>query len=450
MNLLSLAWASLLSRKANAVLTVAAIAISVMLLLGVERVSEQTRAGFANTISGTDLVVGARSGQVNLLLFSVFHIGNPTANVSWQNYQHWRDHDQVAWAVPIALGDSFRGHPVIATDHGFFEHVQYGQRQHLRFVEGTSFSTNEDAVIGARVARQQSLTVGDELVVAHGTGRVSFHQHDDDPLMVRGVLAPTGTPIDNAVFIPLQALATMHGEADHQHGDHLGSEDASPERPSFSSQQVPAEEPDKHEATEHEHEHEHEDDHSHSYPIDSLSAFYLGLHSQPRAIFMQRLISTWGQEPLTAAMPGATLQEMWRTLNVFERALAIVSGFVLLTGLIGMLATLLASLQERRREMAVLRSIGAGPGTVFALLVSEAFVLTLLGIIAGLGLLYAGLWGLTPWIEQTFGIVVQVGWPSVIEWQRLVIVLIAATAISCIPAWRAYRNSLADGLSIRL
>src|SRR5690554_4805543 len=109
MNLLKLALASLRSRKANACLTVAAIAISSMLLLGVERVSQQTRAAFASTISGTDLIVGARSGPANLLLFSVFHIGYPAADVSWQSYTHWRDHDQVSWSIPIALGDSFRG-----------------------------------------------------------------------------------------------------------------------------------------------------------------------------------------------------------------------------------------------------------------------------------------------------------------------------------------------------
>ncbi|RUO27941.1 ABC transporter permease [Aliidiomarina sedimenti] len=437
MKLFKLAWASLLSRKANALLTVVAIAISVMLLLGVDRVSQQTRAGFANTISGTDLIVGARSGPVNLLLFSVFHIGYPSSNVSWDAYAHWREHEQVAWSIPIALGDSFRGHPVIATDHNFFDHFQYGQRQSVQFAEGHPFEHSAEAVLGARVAKEQGLRPSDEVVISHGTGSVSFHQHDEDPVQISGVLAPTGTPLDNAVFIPLVGLATMHGE-------HQAEEPQSP--PSFSQQSVPQED----EEHEHEHEHEHEVALDSEQPIDSLSAFFVGLHSQPRAIFMQRMINTWGQEPLTALMPGATLQELWRTLNMFERVLAIVSGFVLLTGLIGMLATLLASLQERRREMAVLRSLGAGPGTIFSLLVSEAFVLTVTGIGVGVALLYAALYALAPWIEYSFGVVIHISWPSVVEWQRMAIVLVAGTVISCLPAWRAYRNSLADGLTIKL
>lgn len=455
MNLFRLAWASLISRKANALLTVLAIAISVMLLLGVERVSEQTRAGFANTISGTDLIVGARSGPVNLLLFSVFHIGNPAANVNWASYEHWREHDQVAWTIPIALGDSYRGHPVVATDENFFQHFQYGRQQAIHFGQGSAFSQTDHAVIGARVARAHQLGIGDDLIISHGTGSVSFHQHDDDPMHISGILAPTGTPIDNAVLIPLPALAAMHGEG-HHHEEEPAPLDFTEQKPSFNGQSIDEEEHD-HDDSSHSHEHAH--DHAHQSeslaslsgaPVDSLSAFFVGLHSKPRAIFMQRTINTWSQEPLTALMPGATLQELWRTLNMFERTLAIVSAFVLLTGLIGMLATLLASLQERRREMAVLRSLGAGPKTVFALLVSEALVLTLIGIGLGVAMLYAAMFMLAPWLETSFGIVINIGAPSWVEWQRMAIVFFAGFVISCLPAWRAYRNSLADGLTIKV
>lgn len=449
MKLFRLALASLLSRKSNALLTIFAIAISVMLLLGVERVSQQTRAGFANTISGTDLIVGARSGSVNLLLYSVFHIGNPTANVSWQTYEHFANHPQVEWSVPIALGDSVRGFPVVATEPHYFDYFRYARQQSLAFADGQAFA-REQAVLGAQVARQLGLTVGSELVVAHGTGSVSFHEHDDHPLIISGILERTGTPVDQAIFIGLRDLDIMHGghehEHEHDHSQHEHSHDH-----------------------EHEHEHEHEHDHAHEQhehshghdqpheteshsaqpPIPGISAFLVGLQSRPRAVFMQREINTYRDEPLTAIMPGSTLQELWRTLSGFETALSIVSGFVLLTGLIGMLATLLASLRERRREMAVLRAIGAGPKTIFSLLISEAVFLTTIGIAVGVALLYGLILALAPWIQTSFGIVVELGTISPEEWQRMGIVLAASFVISCIPAWRAYRNSLADGLSMR-
>lgn len=421
MKLFRLSLASLLSRKSNALLTIFAIAISVMLLLGVERVSQQTRAGFANTISGTDLIVGARSGSVNLLLYSVFHIGNPTANVSWQTYEHFANHPQVEWSVPIALGDSVRGFPVVATEPHYFDYFRYARQQSLAFADGQAFA-REEAVLGAQVARQLGLNVGSELIVAHGTGSVSFHEHDDHPLIISGILERTGTPVDQAIFIGLRDLDIMHGGHGHDH--------------------------------EHDHDHEHGHDHeaesgSVQPPIPGISAFLVGLQSRPRAVFMQREINTYRDEPLTAIMPGSTLQELWRTLSGFETALSIVSGFVLLTGLIGMLATLLASLRERRREMAVLRAIGAGPKTIFSLLVSEAVFLTAIGIAVGVALLYGLILALAPWIQSSFGIVVELGTISPEEWQRMGIVLAASFVISCIPAWRAYRNSLADGLSMR-
>ncbi|MCH8502375.1 MAG: ABC transporter permease [Aliidiomarina sp.] len=458
MKLFRLSLASLLSRKSNALLTIFAIAISVMLLLGVERVSQQTRAGFANTISGTDLIVGARSGSVNLLLYSVFHIGNPTANVSWQTYEHFANHPQVEWSVPIALGDSVRGFPVVATEPHYFDYFRYARQQSLAFAEGQAFG-REEAVLGAQVARQLGLTVGSELVVAHGTGSVSFHEHDDHPLIISGVLERTGTPVDQAIFIGLRDLDIMHGghghdhenDHDHEHHEHSHDHDHDHEHHEHSHDHDH-----DHDHEHHEHSHDHEHNHVHEAesasvqpPIPGISAFLVGLQSRPRAVFMQREINTYRDEPLTAIMPGSTLQELWRTLSGFETALSIVSGFVLLTGLIGMLATLLASLRERRREMAVLRAIGAGPKTIFSLLVSEAVFLTAIGIAVGVGLLYGLILALAPWIQTSFGIVVELGTISPEEWQRMGIVLAASFVISCIPAWRAYRNSLADGLSMR-
>lgn len=457
MRIAKLAAASLLSRKSNAVLTLMAIAISVMLLLGVERVSQETRSGFANTISGTDLIVGARSGSVNLLLYSVFHIGNPTNNITWNTYQHWANNSQVAWSVPIALGDSVRGFPVIATEPAFFEHFRYAQQQPLEFAEGQAFQRRE-AVIGAEVARQLSLQVGSNLIIAHGTGSISFHEHDDHPMQIAGVLERTGTPVDQAIYIGLRDLDIMHGGTDdhahdehkHEGHEHTGHEHTGNEHTGH-----------EHNEDEH-HEHEHQNHNTHQHhehegssqvaepPIPGISAFFVGLQSKPRAIFMQREINTYREEPLTAIMPGSTLHELWRTLSGFERALSVVSGFVLLAGLLGMLATILASLRERRREMAVLRSIGAGPGTIFTLLVSETMVLTLAGMAVGVGLLYGFIFALAPWIQSSFGIVVELSGISNAEWLRLAVVFVAGFLISLIPAWRAYRNSLSDGLSMRV
>ncbi|MAG64801.1 MAG: hypothetical protein CMK74_02860 [Pseudomonadales bacterium] len=165
---------------------------------------------------------------------------------------------------------------------------------------------------------------------------------------------------------------------------------------------------------------------------------------------LQRKINEFSGEPLLAILPGVALQELWSLLSVAEKALLLVSVFVVLTGLVGMLTAILSGLNERRREMAVLRSVGARPLHIFSLLVLEAVSLTLAGIALGLALLYAGMAVARPWLEQQYGLFLPLAWPTRSELQLLAGILAASLLMGCIPAWRAYRQALLDGLSIRL
>lgn len=415
--MMKLALASLWNRRTSAWLTVLAIAISVVLLLGVERVREQTKDNFANTISGTDLIVGPRTGSTQLLLSSVFHIGALNNTLSWESYTELQQLPGVAWHIPMALGDSVRGFPVVATTTDFFDHFRYGDKQPLRFLSGQAFADETHAVLGAEVAAKLGLNSGDELVVSHGSGGTSFSDHDAHPFRVSGVLARTGTPTDVAVYIPLAGLGLVHGE-------YIRAD----ERP----------------------DHEHDHDAADEPPVYTLSAVLLGLESKPLALRLQRQINTYKGEPLTAIMPGMALQEFWKTLRLFEQALLAISMLVVATGLLGMLTTLLASLRERRREMAVLRSVGAGPGTIFGLLISEALLLTFFGIVIGVGLLYLIIVLGGTAIQDTIGITLSATAITLNEWYLMAAILIAAGLLSLFPAWRAYRNALADGLSVKL
>lgn len=412
--MIRLAFASLMNRKTSTWLTLLAIAVSTLLLLGVERVRTQTQENFANTISGTDLIVGPRTGSTQLLLSSVFHIGAMTNAIRWESYEYLQKLPGVAWHIPIALGDSFAGYPVVATTPAYFDHFRYANQQPLKLLQGSWFSEDDPigAVVGVEVAQRMNLTVGAELTISHGAGGISFSDHDTHAFVVRGVLAATATPADQAIYIPLAGLGLVHGEF---------IDDAS-----------------------HEHEHAHEP------PVYSLSAVLIGLTNKPLALRLQRQINTYGGEPLTAIMPGLALTELWRTLNLFEKALFAVSTLVVATGLLGMLTTLLASLRERRREMAVLRAIGAGPLTIFGLLVSEAFLLTLAGVGLGIGLLFLIVHlGSNLLLEHT-GMLLRATPLTTAELTLTGAIVVAGVLLSLIPAWRAYRNALADGLTIRL
>lgn len=413
-----LALKSVLNRKATAILTILTVAVSVILLLGVERVRTEAKSSFANTISGTDLIVGGRSGQVNLLLYSVFRIGNATNNIDWKSYEEFSQHNAVKWAIPISLGDSHKGFRVMGTNHSYFENYRHGSKQPLTFQQGKEFNQLFDVVIGADVAKKLDYNIGDHIILAHGISDVAFSRHDNLPFTIVGILAPTGTPVDKTVHVSLEAIEAIH--VGWESGANLGH---TPDAETLKT---------------------------YDFQPKQITAMMVGLKSKIQTFALQREINNYRQEPLSAIMPGIALHELWGMMAVAEQALLIVSGFVVIAGLLGMLSSLLTSLQERRREMAILRAMGARPRHVFGLLISEASALTFLGITLGVSLLFALIAVVAPIVQQSYGINISISAITPHEWKLLMLVQVAGIIIGFIPAFRAYRQSLSDGMTIRI
>jgi putative ABC transport system permease protein len=417
---LGLALRSLWNRRTTALLTISAIAISVALLLGVQKLRTAAKDGFANTVSGVDLIVGARSGQLNLLLYSVFRVGDATANVSWESYQKISRHPDVAWTIPLSLGDSYRGFRVLGTTNDYFTHYRFAGERELAFAAGKPFADLYDAVLGAEVAQQLGLALGAPLVVAHGVGNVSFANHEDQPFRVAGILARTGTPVDRTVHVGLEAITAIHvdwqGGTPAPRGARLGP-DAVRQR---------------------------------DLTPDSITAFMIGMRSKVMTFTMQRAINEYRQEPLLAIIPGVALSQLWNLVGIADTALMIVAGFVVLAGLLGMLTAILTSLNERRREMAILRSVGAQPRHVFTLLIAEAGTLAACGVLAGVVLTYSAVAVARPLLESRFGIFLEIGGLTRYDFGLLGAIVGAAFLMGALPAWRAYRNTLSDGLTIRV
>ncbi len=427
--IVELAIKSLRNRKATAGLTVLSIALSVLLLLGVERIRHESRESFAATISGTDLVVGARTSPVHLLLSAVFHIGNATTNISWKSYRAIAGRPQVAWTIPLSLGDSHRGYRVLGTSSDYFEHFRFAHDRPLALAQGKAFEDEHDTVLGADVARSLKYRVGDSIVIAHGAGEVGFSLHADHPFRVAGVLARTGTPVDRTVHVTLEGLDAVH--AGHNEGyaaDPLAGALRSGRQIVAPDGQV----------------------HGEGANPRSITAFLVGLDSRGAALTMQRQINEFEGEPLIAILPAATLQELWEITGAVEKTLFAVSALVVMVGLAGMLVALLTGLDERRREMAVLRSVGARPLHVFGLILGEAAFLTALGIGLGMTALYLVLIAGRIWLESRLGLYLAVDWPSAYELELIAVVGTAGVLIGLIPAYRIYRYSLADGMTIRI
>lgn len=414
-----LTWRSIANRRMTVALTALSVALAVAMLLGVERLRNDAREGFAQTISGTDLIVGARSGPVQLLLYSVFHLGDATNNVSWDSMRKITAHPQVEWLVPISLGDSHRGFRVVGTSAEFFERYRYGRSRELGFTHGQPFDDLFEAVVGAEVAARFGYRVDQPITVSHGAGEVSFADHDDKPFTIVGVLARTGTPVDRSVFVSLEAIEAIH--VDWSGGARM---------PGVT---IPAGQVQRFDLTPKE-----------------VTAALVGLTSRVAVFRVQRFVNSFPDEPLLAILPGATLQQLWSLIGIAERALLAVSAVVVLVGLSGLVAVVVSSLGERRRELAILRAMGASPRQIFVLLALESLVISLIGCVVGLAMVQTVSLLVGPWLEAHHGLLLSAGMPSDGEWLLLGGVLAAAFVASLVPGFRAYRYSLADGMTIRV
>ena len=415
--LLKLTFNSLYARLLTVGMTVFAISLSLMLYMSVEKLRTSAYTSFTDTISQTDLIVGARTSSVQLLLYSVFRIGNATNNITWESYEDVIDKKEVAWSVPISLGDSHKGFRVMGTNSEFFKRYKFRGGQSIELEQGNNLDDLYDVIIGAGVAEKLNYSVGTPLIVSHGLQ--SFSDHDDQPFKVSGILAKTGTPVDNTVIVSLEAIEAIH--VDWSTGAKIPG------------QITPVEEIRQMDLS-----------------PKNITAALIGVNSKLQIFQLQRWINEYPEESLSSILPGVALQELWRIVGVVENLLLGISVTVIFTTLIGMTAIIFSSLNERRREMAIWRAMGASPKVVIGLLMLEALIISVMSIIVSTVMLFLTLYVLQPWIDNTYGILVNIEMLSFKDIYIFMLFIIAASLVSLIPAIRAYWFSINDGMTIKI
>lgn len=419
-SLYRLASQSAWSRRGTLFWVVISVALSTLLMLSIERLRVDARQSFRQAVSGTDLIVGPRTGSIELLLYTVFRIGSATHSISLRNIDELAQHPSVAWVVPLSLGDSHRGFAVLGTRSNYFEHFHYGDRQALRYAQGRPFGEGTrglfEAVLGSEVAARLGYHIEQRITLQHGAGDALSSDHGDKPFTVVGILAPTGTPVDRTVHVNLESLTAIH--LDWMGGAPL---------PGL---RIPAEQVGKF-----------------NLIPEEVTAALVGLKNRSAVFKVQRQVAESKDEALMAILPGVALDELWGLVGLGETALLGMSILVGLVSLVGLMAVVLAGLNERRRELAVLRAVGASPRHIAILVSLEGLWITLLGL--GLGIVLTGLLitGIAPWSQAQHGISLQLWPPTSSQMAVLLGVMVAGLAASALPAWRAYRYALADGLS---
>jgi putative ABC transport system permease protein len=355
----------------------------------------------------------------------VFRVGGATNNIKMDSVKAIAAHRAVAWTVPISLGDSHRGFAVLGTTPEYFTRFLYGDRQALVLAQGRAFTGTLDglyeAVLGAEVADALGYRLGQRITLSHGLGGLGgdlASEHGDKPFTVVGVLARTGTPVDRTVHVSLQAIEAVH--LDWAGGAPVPGMTIAPEMARKFELQP-----------------------------KQVTAALVGLKSRVAVFNVQRFVNDYEAEPLLAVLPGVALDELWTAVGIGEKALLAISALVALVSLASLVAVVLAGLNERRRELAVLRAVGAGPRQVLVLLAAEGAMVTFCGSLLGAAAAALAVEGAGPWLQQRFGITLLAGAPTPEQWGLFGAVLLAGMLASLVPGWRAYRLSLADGLSPR-
>jgi putative ABC transport system permease protein len=453
---------SLWNRRFVAALTVLSISLSVALVLGVERLRSEAKAGFANSASGIDLIVAARGNPVQILLATVFGVGSIGNGLRWDTFEMVDALPQVRWAVPISMGDNHRGFPVIGTSADYFERFRHSGGQSLEFASGGVFAGGQDAVIGSELADRFDYSLGTELVLAHGAGSVAFDVHDEAPFRVAGVLRRTGTAADRMVFVSLQGFDDLHAQRKPVEEDPLaGLGDTDGPAPgvvdrreesthAHSDDEIPVGHHAEGHAGHADDAHREDVHNEHGHNPDTINAIYVGLTDRTAVLSVQRALADYQAEPLTAVLPNVALLELWSITGTAETALRLMAAAVVLAGLVGMVVMLSAALEARRREFGILRSVGAPPVRIFGLIVLEAVLLTLAGLVVGYLLLTGVVFLADPILADNFGIRLGVGLPSANEVMLLLVVLTCGLLASLVPAARVYRMTVADGLTLRM
>ncbi|MCY0966184.1 ABC transporter permease [Parathalassolituus penaei] len=384
---------SLWHRRTTTSLVILALTLAFAVLLTVEHIRHEVRATFNGTVSGVDLIVGARTGSTNLLLYSLFGIGSPSRNISLDSLETIRQQKGVEWVVPLSMGDSHKGYRVLATNAGFLEHFHYGQQHPLEISSGHWFSAETDVVLGADVARQLGYQTGDKVVLAHGQGHTSFSHHDDHPFIVSGILKPTGTPVDQTLLIDLEGMEHMH---EHMAGAHH----------------------------------------------DEVSAALVGLTQRPLAFKVQRFINEYPDEALLAILPGLELGLLWENLGWIESSLRAIALLVLASSVLGMTTLLLLSTRQRQTELATLRSLGASPFTLFMLIEMEVLLISGLALLAAIAASAGGLALAANWLSGVTGIGLAPLLANAQILPLMCMMLLVCLLVAAIPAWQASRTGL--------
>ena len=390
-------WRSLRQHALSTLVTAFSIALAGGLLMSVWAVRTQSQAVFTGVNAGFDAVLGARGSKLQLVLNAVFHLEASPGNVAWEDYLTIARHPNVALAIPLAVGDNFRGYRLAGTLPELFTRAEFAPGRHFTLRPGGEFfdPTRREAVVGSFAAQKLGLRRGDQFHPYHGLTFNEADQHAETYIVV-GILEPSNTPADRVIWIPLEGLQSMSGHATNT--------------------------------------------------VSELSAVLVKLKSAAGGFAMDQAYNKQGNR-LTFAWPiGQVMVELFRKIGWFDEILALVADLVALVATASILAGIYNSMNERRREIAILRALGARRSIICGAILGEAAAIAAIGMAAAFGGYAAIMVTAAGVIRAQTGVVLD-PWQfnPVMVFAPVILIALGALA-GVIPALKAYRTPVAEHL----
>ena len=415
--MLSLLLKSMRSRLIPTSLVTISLMASMVLLLSIERIQQGAEEGFNQSISGVDAIIGPRSSSIELVLYTVFHLGRPTNNITTKTVNDVKLRGDISWLVPIALGDSHKGFRVVATEPNYFEHIKNANGQPLVFSKGVAFAELSETVLGSDVAEKLSYRVGSKIQITHGSVESVGSKHDDFSFVVTGILNKTGTPIDQAIFLDLKGYELLH----------LGWKSG---KKIFNLDDINLS----------------------SLPEDALipktvTAAFIGLKSKLTLFNFSKNIREYPKEAISAVIPGIALSELWSIVGLVDKGFQLLSWIIIAISLIAMVTLIIASLDNRKQEMTIYRANGASPKFLAMMVLCESLVIGLTAIVGAIILVTIVTYFATVQLNLALGISPSFEWISMGEITVFSFILLAGALSSLIPAVMVFRKNLHQTLS---
>ena len=405
-----LTYKSIQNRKIAFTLSVISIAISVVLLLGVDKIVKSSKEHFINTINETDTIIASSNGSLDILLNLVFHISDPLKEMKYKTYEDISAMKEVKWAVPISLGDSFKGFDVVSTNEGYFKHYKYSSGKHLEFLKGRTFEDFYDVVLGYSVAKKLGIGMDDTLYISHGK---QHHTHKNRAFKVVGILKNSMTPNDDSVFMQLKTDEAMHIEWQTGHFIDMG----------ISSEHL---------------------SHMNIKP-KHISGVLVGLMERSLVLNFADKIDNNRFENLKAVIPARALSKLYKLMKNLQEMLSIISVAIFVAAIFTMLSTMFSTLNDRRREIAILRSLGASSKVVFLLFAIESFIIVISGIVLGEVILDSSLFVAKIYFPLNFLYGIDLH-----QFIMLFMMIVVALLASLFPSVKSYESSIKDGLMVKI